>query len=91
MPDALLGGSLGQFAQQGGAQAAPLPGVGDGDGYLGEVRLPGNADEPGHPYQLPGVGRHRDQSFVVVVVDVGEEGQGLLGQVWFGSEKPPVA
>ena len=69
VPDVLLRGSLGQLAQQGGAQAAPLPGVGDGDSHLGLVRLPGDADEPGHPDQLPGVRRHRDQGFVVVVVD----------------------
>jgi hypothetical protein len=91
MPDALLRGPLGQLAQQGGAQAAPLPGVDDGDGHLGLVRLAGVADEPRHPHQLPGAWCHRDQSFVVVVVHVGEERQALLGQVRFGGEEPPVA
>ena len=56
VPDALLRGPLGQFAQEDGAQATPLPGVDDGDGHLGLVRLPRVADEPRHPDQLPGVG-----------------------------------
>ena len=61
------------------------------DGHLGHVRLAGVADEPGHPHQLPGAGRHRDQGAVVSVVDIGEVGQPLLGQVGFQGEEPPVA
>jgi hypothetical protein len=89
--NALVGGPPGQLAQQGGAQAAPLPGVDDGDGHLGLVRLPWVTDEPGHPHQLPGAGQHRDQSFVVAVIDCGEQGQGPPGQTGFGGEEPPVA
>jgi hypothetical protein len=90
VPDALLRGPLRQLAQQDRAQAAPLPGVKDSDGHLGLVRLPGDADIPGHPHQLPGAGHHRDQSLMVAVVDAGEVGQALLGEVGFAGEEPPV-
>jgi len=63
----------------------------DGDGHLGLIWLPGVADEPRRPGQLPGTGRHRDQSFVVAVVHVGEEGQAPFGQAGLDGEEPPVA
>ena len=83
-------GLLAVRSRQDRAQAAPLPRVKDSDGHLGLVRLPGDADIPGHPHQLPGAGHHCDQGLMVAVVDVGEVGQALLGQVGFAGEEPPV-
>jgi hypothetical protein len=83
-------GLLAVRSRQDRAQATPLPRVKDSDGRLGLVRLPGDANIPGHPHQLPGAGHHRDQGLMVAVVDVGEVGQALLGQVGFAGEEPPV-
>ena len=47
------------------------------------ARLPGS--EATRPAEMPS-----RLGFVVVVVDVGEVGQGLLGQVRFAGEEPPV-
>jgi len=71
-PDALLQRALEQLAEQHGAKAPSLPVIDHGDRHFGGLVVVDRSDEARNTHATTIPGTQRDDSLVIVMVDVGE-------------------
>ena len=84
--DPRLAGALDEALEQGGGDAAPLPGIADDHRDLGQLGL-GAAHVARNADQVAGLGVDCGQRLVVGVVDLGQVGEVALREPSSGRKK----